>query len=232
MRSDQSKPKPRIVIKLSGSLFGLEDAKTLKQFAEFFVKSSKFCQPIIIAGGGKIARHYITHARSSGADESTLDEIGIEVSRLNAKLLIFALQDSAYPHPPTNLKEVANAADSGLIVVTGGLHPGQSTNATAALIAEKVRACIFLNATDVDGVYDSDPRKNKNAKKFKKIPLKNLRAMLVHQESVAGGYDLMDIVALKVIERSGIKTRILKADIRTLEKAIKGSPEGTEITLA
>ena len=223
--------KKRIVIKMSGSLFGIEDTKTLKQFAALFARVSKICQPIIIAGGGKIARHYITHARSSGADESTLDELGIEVSRLNAKLLIYALQDKAYPHPPVNLKEVASAVDSGLIVVTGGLHPGQSTNATAALIAEKVRAASFFNATDVDGVYDSDPNKNKNAKKFKKITLKKLRSMLVHKDSIAGGYDLMDIVALKVIERSKIKTRILKSDITTLENAIKGSPEGTEVTL-
>ena len=223
--------RKRIVIKLSGSLFGLDDPKTLKDYASFFIRISKICQPIIIAGGGKIARHYITHARSSGADESTLDELGIEVSRLNAKLLIYAMQDKAYPHPPVNLKEVAHAADSDLIVITGGLHPGQSTNATAALIAEKVRASVFLNATDVDGVYDSDPNKNKNAKKFKRIELKKLRNMLVHQESIAGGYDLMDIVALKVIERSKIKTRIIKADIKTLEKTIKGSPEGTEIIL-
>jgi len=223
--------RKRIVIKLSGRLFGLEDSKILKDYAAFLVKISKIHQPIVIAGGGKIARHYIIHARSSGADESTLDELGIEVSRLNAKLLIYALQDKAYPHPPTNLKEVAHAADSGLIVITGGLHPGQSTNATAALIAEKVRASVFLNATDVDGIYDSDPNKNKNAKKFRRIELKKLRKMLVHQESIAGSYDLMDIVALKVIERSKIKTRILKADIKTLEKAIKGSPEGTEIIL-
>jgi len=223
--------RKRIVIKLSGSLFGLEDTKKIKQFAEFFVRISIMCQPIIIAGGGTIARHYILHARSSGADESTLDELGIEVSRLNAKLLIYALQDKAYPHPPINLKEVAHATDSGLIVVTGGLHPGQSTNATAALIAEKVRASVFLNATDVDGVYDSDPNKNKNAKKFKKIPIKKLRSMLVHQDSLAGSYDLMDIVALKVIERSKIKTRVIKADIKILGRVIKGNPEGTEITL-
>jgi len=219
--------RKRIVIKLSG----IDDPKILKDYATFFIRISKICQPIIIAGGGKIARHYILHARSSGADESTLDELGIEVSRLNAKLLIYAMQDKAYPHPPTNLKEVTHAADSGLIVITGGLHPGQSTNATAALIAEKVRASVFFNATDVDGVYDSDPNKNKNAKKFKRIELKKLRNMLVHKESIAGGYDLMDIVALKVIERSKIKTRIIKTDIKTLEKAIKGSPEGTEIIL-
>jgi len=46
---------------------------------------------------------------------------------------------------------------------------------------------------------------------------------------IAGGYDLMDIVALKVIERSKIKTKIIKADIKTIEKAMKGQPVGTQI---
>lgn len=207
------------------------NTKLLKDYATFLVKTSKVCQPIIIAGGGKIARHYISHARSSGADESTLDELGIEVSRLNARLLIYALKGKAYPHPPTTLTEIRHAVDSGLIVVAGGLHPGQSTNGTAALIAEKVHAAEFLNATDVDGIYDSDPNKNPKAKKFKRIELRNLRNMLVHEDSIAGGYDLMDIVALKVIERSKIKTRVIKADIATIEKAIKGQPVGTEIVL-
>ncbi|HET9009768.1 MAG TPA: UMP kinase [Nitrosarchaeum sp.] len=223
--------KKRIVIKLSGRIFGMDNAKILKDYATFLVKISKICQPIVIAGGGNIARHYITHARSSGADESTLDELGIEISRLNAKLLIYALKNKAYSHPPTTLQEVRHAVDDGLIVVAGGLHPGQSTNGTAALIAEKINAEQFLNATDVDGVYDMDPNKFKNAKKFKRIELKNLRNMLVHEDSLAGGYDLMDIVALKIIERSKIKTRILKADIKTLEKAIKGTDVGTQIVL-
>jgi uridylate kinase len=223
--------KKRIVIKLSGRIFGIDNAKILKDYASFLVKISKICQPIIVAGGGNIARHYITHARSSGADESTLDELGIEISRLNAKLLIYALKNKAYSHPPTTLQEVRHAVDDGLIVVTGGLHPGQSTNGTAALIAEKINAEQFLNATDVEGVYDMDPNKFKNAKKFKRIELKNLKNMLVHEDSVAGGYDLMDIVALKIIERSKIKTRIIKADIKTLEKAIKGGDVGTEIIL-
>jgi len=223
--------KKRIVIKLSGRIFGIDNVKVLKDYAEFLVKISKVCQPIIIAGGGNIARHYISHARSSGADESTLDELGIEISRLNAKLLIYALKNKAYSHPPTTLQEVRHAVDDGLIVVTGGLHPGQSTNGTAALIAEKVQAEQFLNATDVDGVYDKDPNKFKNAKKFQRIDLKNLKNMLVHEDSVAGGYDLMDIVALKIIERSKIKTRILKATPKNIESAIKGDNVGTEIIL-
>ena len=53
--------------------------------------------------------------------------------------------------------------------------------------------------------------------------------MLVREDSMAGGYDLMDIVALKVIERSKIKTRIIKADIKTIENAMKGKRVGTEI---
>ena len=138
--------KKRIVVKLSGQVFGMDETKKLKDYAAFFVKKSRTHQPVVIAGGGKIARYFISHARSSGADESTLDELGIEISRLNAKLLIYALKDKAYPHPPTTLIEVKKAVDSGLIVVAGGLHPGQSTNGTAALIAEKVKAIEFLNA--------------------------------------------------------------------------------------
>ena len=224
--------KKKIVIKLSGKVFGMDNAKIIQNYADFLIKISKICQPVVIAGGGVIARHYISHARNFNADESTLDELGIEISRLNAKLLIYALKNKAYPHPPTTLQEVKHAVNDGLIVVAGGLHPGQSTNGTAALIAEKIQAEQFLNATDVDGVYDMDPNKFKNAKKFKSIELKNLKNILVHEDSVAGGYDLMDIVALKIIERSKIKTRVIKSDIKTLEKAIKGGAAGTEIILS
>ncbi len=223
--------KKKIVIKLSGKVFGMDNAKIIQNYADFLIKISKICQPIVITGGGVIARHYISHARNFNADESTLDELGIEISRLNAKLLIYALKNKAYSNPPITLQEVKHAVDGGLIVVAGGLHPGQSTNGTAALIAEKIQAEQFLNATDVDGVYDMDPNKFKKAKKFKTIELKNLKNILVHEDSVAGGYDLMDIVALKIIERSKIKTRILKANPKIIEAAIKGASVGTEIIL-
>ena len=208
--------KKRFVIKLSGRVFSMDETKKLKDYAAFFVKKSKTRQPVIVAGGGKIARYFISHARSSGADESTLDELGIEISRLNAKLLIYALKGKAYPHPPTTLPEVKNAVDSGLIVVAGGLHPGQSTNGTDALIAENIQAEEFLYASDVDGIYDSDPNKNKKAKKFARIDIKDLRSLLVREDSMAGGYDLMDIVALKVIDRSKNRTKIINADIKTI----------------
>ena len=124
--------KKRIVIKLSGSIFDPERPALIEKFAVFLVKISKVCQPIVIAGGGKIARHYIEHARNSGADESTLDELGIEISRLNAKLLVCALGKKAYVHPPTtdcsSSLNVVTAADSGSLreyLQTLDPHPRQ-----------------------------------------------------------------------------------------------------------
>jgi uridylate kinase len=219
----------RVVIKLSGRVFGDDAAGELKKYARMLLDVSSQAQPVVVAGGGKVARHYITIARGFGSDEASLDIMGIEVSRLNARLLIAALGDDAYPAVPIDLEQVSKAAEGGKIVVTGGLHPGQSTNATAALIAEKVKATKFLNTTDVDGIYDFDPNKNKSAKLFKEITVKKCLELLGSENSAAGAYDLMDIVALKVIERSKIPTVVLKSDPATIKSAIAGKPTGTRI---
>ena len=77
--------RQRVVIKLSGSIFSQDlHNNSIKEYAEMFSHISKKVHPIVIAGGGKIARLYINLARSLGSDESTLDIMGIEVSRLNA----------------------------------------------------------------------------------------------------------------------------------------------------
>jgi uridylate kinase len=115
-------------------------------------------------------------------------------------------------------------------VILGGLHPGQSTNATSALVAEKVKAQLFVNATDVDGIYDSDPNINRHAKAFKKITVDKCIEVLGKNSSMAGKYDLMDIVALKIIERSRIPTVILRASVTNIIKAIKSDTKiGTRI---
>lgn len=223
--------KERVVIKLSGRVFGDAAASELKKYASMLVNVSDQVQPVVVAGGGKVARHYINIARAFGLDEASLDIIGIEVSRLNARLMIAALGDHAYSAVPVDLEQVSKAAAGGKIVVTGGLHPGQSTNATAALIAEKIKADRFLNATDVDGIYDSDPNKNKNAKLFKEITVKKCFELLRSENSAAGAYDLMDIVALKVIERSKIPTVVLRSDPATIKSAIANKVTGTRIVV-
>lgn len=222
--------KKRIVIKLSGSIFSQDtNHDSIKDYAQMLIDISNNIQPIVIAGGGKIARHYIDLARSLGSDEANLDIIGIEVSRLNAKLLIAALGDQAYSQVPKNLEEVAIAVASGKIVIAGGLHPGQSTNATSALIAETSKASGFVNSTDVDGIYDSDPNVNPNARLIKEITVNECMEILRAERTVAGTYDLMDIIALKVIERSKIPTRVIRSDVGNIRDAIDGKDIGTKI---
>jgi uridylate kinase len=210
-------------------VFGYETIHELKRYARMLSEISEKVQPVVVAGGGKLARDYISTARSLGSDEASLDILGIEVSRLNARLMIIALGDHAYPVVPEDLEQVSKAVTAGKIVVTGGLHPGQSTNATAALIAEKVKASKFLNATDVNGIYDSDPNKNENARLFNEITVRRCIDLLASEDSTAGGYDLMDIVALKVIERSKIPTVVLKSDPAVIKKAISHTAVGTRI---
>ena len=222
--------KKRVVIKLSGSIFSQDNnyAK-IRKYAEMLSDISNRVQPIVIAGGGKVARHYINLARNLGSDEANLDIIGIEVSRLNAKLLITALGDQAYSQVPKNLEEVAIAVDSSKIVIAGGLHPGQSTNATSALIAETSKASSFVNATDVDGIYDSDPNTNTKARLFKEITVNECMEILRVESAMAGTYDLMDIIALKVIERSKIPTRVVRSDTSDIRDAVDGKDIGTKI---
>ena len=145
-------------------------------------------------------------------------------------MLIASLGNYAYPDVPQSLDEVGRFIESNKIIVSGGLHPGQSTNATSALIAEKTGASEFINATDVKGIYDSDPRKNKDARLYEKIELSKLLNMLLKESSMAGEYDLLDIVALKVIERSKIKTKVVLSDPLNIADTIEGRTYiGTEL---
>ncbi|MBI4257871.1 MAG: UMP kinase [Thaumarchaeota archaeon] len=219
----------RVVIKLSGSIFRPEEgAKPITTIINLLKDlHSRGVQSIVVAGGGISARRYIAVARSLGADESSLDGIGIDVAKLKAKLLVSGLGDLVHPRVPESLDDAAQAAEGGRIVVAGGFHPGQSTNAVAALLAEKTRADLFINATDVDGVYTSDPRTHKTARKLSKVKIGELTSMLLEGGMEAGGYDLMDLVALKIIARSKIKTRLVKCDAGVIEDATQGKAVGT-----
>ncbi len=225
--------KPRIVIKLSGSIFNFEtDFKIISAYTALIKKINKVYQPIIITGGGKIARFYIDLSRSLGFDESGLDLIGIQVSHLNAKLLISGLGELCYPTTPRNLDEISTAVISNKIIITGGLYPGQSTNATSALIAEKVRAIKFFNATDVEGIFNMDPRNNPSAILFESVTVKDCINILKVENSMAGTYDLMDLISLKVIERSRLPTVVLKSTVENIQKVIlENKKMGTEIII-
>jgi uridylate kinase len=86
----------------------------------------------------------------------------------------------------------------------------------------------------VDGIYDSDPKTNTDAKLFKKITVKECMKILGNESSMAGTYELIDIVALKVIERSKIPTQVLRSSVNNIKHAINSNSKyhvGTEIVI-
>ena len=220
----------KIVIKIGGHVFseGI-NAQNILSFAEELKRlRSEGHKVIAVAGGGEEARRYIKAGRLLGASEYACDILGIEASRLNARLLIAAMDDLAYPVPPKDIQELLVAFESEKIIVAGGIQPGQSTNAVAAMIAESIYADILINATNVEGVYTSDPDKDPSAKKFDEISTGELLRLLGGGKMVAGSYELFDLTAIKIVERSRITTRIINGKVPgNIEKAVRGESVGT-----
>lgn len=222
----------KIVLKLGGFLFPKElDFDLIQAYAELLKKLfSEGHQLIVVTGGGKGAREYIEVAREIGASETICDEIGIEYTRLNSRLLISAIPKETFPDVPQNIQEINNSLRFNKIIIMGGLQPGQSTNAVAALAAELICADIFVNATDVDGIYEDDPKTNPDAKMHDKIKIMDLFDMITKKRSIAGSYKLFDLVAVNLIARSKIPTWFVNGkDPKNIEKIIHGEHIGTRI---
>ncbi|MBS7622964.1 UMP kinase [Candidatus Bathyarchaeota archaeon] len=223
----------RLVIKAGGCLFpsGL-DTDRIREFASVLKRLRRDGHSlIIVAGGGAGSRTYIKAARELGCGESFCDEVGIQFTRLNALLLISALGEDAYPVVPESVKELKDYCQSGRIVVMGGLQPGQSTNAVAAVAAEVYGAHMLINATDVDGVYTSDPKTHPDAERLTEVSVKRLLEIVVEEEASAGGYKLLDPPSVKIIARSRIPTIILNAeDSENIIRAVEGDRVGTRVT--
>ncbi len=176
----------------------------------------------VVVGGGRRARDYIELGRRLGLSEGQLDAVGIEVSRVNAALLAFALGPRAYLPIPRSIDEFLRAWTSGKVVVLGGLQPGQSTNAVAAIVAEMTNADLILNATDVDGIYDSNPKMNPQARLLKEVHIGELEEMLSDKE-LAGYYELFDRVGLNIVKRSKIPLVFLSIyNTENIRRAVNG----------
>jgi uridylate kinase len=142
-----------IVISIGGSVILSEDADVsffnkLKTLLEKLTKNYKI---YLVVGGGKTARTYIKLGRKLNFEEEFLDEIGIDLTRANAKLLtnIFGTSNEEIPATTDKAKDMVEP-----IVVMGGTTPGHSTDMVGAELAEKTNASKFVIATNVDGVYD------------------------------------------------------------------------------
>lgn len=222
----------KIVIKIGGYIFpsNLASKKILEYTMLFRQLSRANHKLVIIAGGGEEARKYIAIARELGGSELVCDLLGIEVSRLNAFLLITSLGSDAYPESPKNIMGLKKAFELGKIVVMGGLLPGQSTNAVGILSAEAIGADLFINATDVDGVYTEDPQKIMTAKKLNIVSTNKLLKLVLAGKLSAGSYELFDPVAIKLVDRSKIPSWIIDGrKPENIIRVINGDALGTLI---
>jgi uridylate kinase len=215
----------KVVISIGGSVLVPDENDTdyMKSLASMLKELSSTLKLYIVTGGGRIARSYISSGRVLGADERYLDELGIEVTRLNARLLIKALGDYAYPKPAESFDEASKAGDSHKMVVMGGTAPGHTTDAVSAMLAEKVGAVRLVNATNVDGVYDSDPKKNDNAKKFDKMSFEQLGSVSTKKHDRAGPTVIFDPRGAEIIAKAKIPLYVCHGrNLDNLKNAIMG----------
>ena len=214
--------KMRIVITVGGSIIIKDhDYKMFKDYAEVLKDMKEEHQLYVVVGGGRTARDYIDIARELGASEALCDDIGIDVTRLNARLLITALGEDAYPYVAENFKKALEYSTSNKIVVMGGTEPAHSTDAVGSILAEFLGADLVINATAVDGLYNKDPDKHQEAQMIQEITPSKMMEMLSDKDMKAGTYEFLDKTAIGIIERSQIKTIIINGkDPLNLKKAI------------
>ncbi len=219
-----------LVYSLGGSILAGRDARSLHEYADALKQLAREHQIYVVVGGGRIAREYIEKARALGASEMFCDTIGIGATKLNSALLVAAIGTSAPQEIPDSYALAARLAEKGKIVVMGGVAPGQTTDAVAALLAEYVHADKLVVATSVDGVYTADPEKDPSALKLATMTPHALARLAMETEMKAGSRSPVDPLAAKIIERSSIPTSIvLGSRLENLKKGALGGHTGTEI---
>jgi len=183
-----------------------------------------------VVGGGSLSRELIKTARAMGLSEAAQDEVAISVSRVMAQLLILRLGKSGTLTVPTNIKDAAKLLEEGKIVVMGGLKPGMTTDAVAAMLAERVNADLLVKATDVDGIFTRDPKKHKDAKLLERLSFDDLFGFFEKERHEAGIHQVLDPEAVRILQRKRIKTVVVNGfKPENVLLAVKGEKVGTVI---
>jgi len=216
-----------VVVSVGGSIFlGPDgpDAARARPVAAVLREAARHQPVLAVVGGGSTARRYIEAARALGEHEAALDDLGIALTRANARVLLAALPE-AYPTIPTSFVEAVTAAKAYPVVLMGGTHPGHTTDAVAAMLAEYARATRLVIATNVDGVYDSDPKANPGAKFLTRLAASDLVKLTIAGPQRAGSPGVVDPLASKLIARARIPTFVVNGNKHEeLAKALAGKP--------
>jgi uridylate kinase len=223
--SSSNRPAP-VVLSVGGSvlLTGKEDRSYLEGLAALLRRLGAALPLLVTAGGGRTAREYIRLGRELGLTEVELDEIGIEVTRLHARLLAGRVGPPCPSRPPTTVAEAVHELRHASPVVLGGTEPGHTTDGVAALLAVRVRASRLVNATDVDGIYERDPRKDPSARRVERMRWPEFRALVHAGTSTEAGQNfLFDRLGVDLLARSEIPLYVVDGrDLANLEVALKG----------
>lgn len=224
-----ARPRARpVVVSIGGSvlLTGEGDVPYLEGLAERLGRLGRDRPLVVTTGGGRTARAYIETGRALGLTDVELDELGIDVTRLHARLLAGRIGPPTPSHPPATVREAVEAVHRASPVVLGGTEPGHTTDAVAALIAVRLRAARVVNATDVDGVYDADPRTTPGARRWERSSWPAFLRIVGATTSDAPGQRFpFDRLGAEALARAGIPLAVVAGrDLGNLEAAIGGRP--------
>lgn len=231
----------RIVLKLSGeSLMGSSksgniDPARLEQYCEE-IKSvrSQGVELAIVIGGGNIFRG--GQAEALGIDRVQGDYMGMLATVINAMALQSALErHGIYTRLMSGIKmeqvcepfirrRAIRHLEKGRLVIFGaGIgNPYFTTDSTASLRAVELQADVVLKGTRVDGVYDKDPEKHKDAVKFESLSF---------QEAYEKNLNIMDMTAFTLCMENNLPIIVFDMNQKgNLLKIVNGEPAGTLIS--
>ena len=219
-----------IIMSLGGSVIvpNKIDVKFLKGFKKIIGKyAKKGYKFVIICGGGKLARNFQKSAAKYNFSNEGLDWLGIYATRINAdfikKMFGNIAENLIVTNPTSKIKF------NKKILIAAGWKPGWSTDYDTVLLAKNLKVNTIINMSNIDYVYDKDPKKNKNAKKIKNISWKDFRKIIGNKWK-AGLNKPFDPVAAKEAEKLGLKVSIIGKSLRNFENLLNNKKfDGTII---
>jgi len=204
------KEKNKIIISLGGSLIIPDEVDV--EFLKLFVSTikdyvSRGFTFLIITGGGKLCRRYNESLKKIIEPSiEDLDWLGISITRVNAELVRLCFGDLAYEKVVLDPENIPNTDKP--IIVGGGWRPGNSSDLAAIRSATSVGANKIINLSNVDFVYDKDPKFYPDAKSIDKISWVDFR-LLFPNEWKPGVNAPFDPIAAYEAEQLGYEVIIL-----------------------
>jgi uridylate kinase len=218
----------KVVISVGGSLIVPEDGidSQFLQQLNYFIREqlarNKNRQFFLIAGGGRTTRHYQTAARNVLRHQITdddLDWIGIHATRLNGHLLRTIFRDIAHPVIIDDYSVIRKRREP--VIVGAGWKPGWSTDYDAVLICKDYGVKTIVNLSNINKVYDKDPKIFKEAKPIDRISWDDFRK-IVGNKWVPGMNIPFDPIAALKAQGLGLKVVLIGRDFENIRKYFDG----------